>query len=66
LNTDITGRGTVKLINMLGQQIFESNCAIENGQSTEENRINENTKNGLYLLRIIINDKSFISKVIIK
>ncbi|MEO8148654.1 MAG: LamG-like jellyroll fold domain-containing protein [Bacteroidia bacterium] len=65
LNEDLNGMATISLLNTLGQEVFTTKNEIENGQPIDNIYINDKMKAGIYLLRINVGDKMFVSKVII-
>lgn len=65
LSEDENGTAVIQLYNSTGKKVYESNVEVENGKVSKEINLNAVVKNGMYLLKMEINNQVYNSKVII-
>ncbi len=65
LGDEETSQAQLQLVNMLGQTISIDNAqlTVENGRVVKEIQLNDDVAEGMYLLKVIINDKIFTSQI---
>ncbi|MEO8150539.1 MAG: LamG-like jellyroll fold domain-containing protein [Bacteroidia bacterium] len=65
LSEDENGTATIQLYNSVGQKVYEFSIGVQNGHVSKELNLNGSVKNGIYLLKMEINNQVYDSKVMI-
>ena len=64
MNSDIHGKATIQVLNTIGQVIYEKSLVVENGSFIDEINLGINPTNEIYLVRVIIDDKTFSREIV--
>ena len=64
LNDIEDGTATIELVNSIGQVVYKNKVQVENGRLQKQLEL-KNTVNGLYVLRVLVQDKIYERKVMV-
>jgi hypothetical protein len=64
MSNDIHGKATIQVLNTIGQVIYEKSLVVENGSFIDEINLGINPTNEIYLVRVIIDDKTFSREIV--
>lgn len=61
---NITANANIELMNMTGQKVLQENGNINNGTLYKEVSLSSSLSSGMYLIKVIVNDKTYHAKLV--
>ncbi len=60
----INGKATIQLIDLTGKTVYSENATINNGVLQKNVSLSSSLANGLYMARIIVNNKTYKAQLV--
>lgn len=64
LSDNVNANAKIELVNMMGQRVSEENANINNGVLRKTVSISSSLAKGIYMIKVIANNKMYVSKLI--